>query len=88
MERQKLIAWDGERLLRNPRHGKWLRSVLHESEQDWPVISVDGIAYAKEPCFWFAGGKWRYAKAGNMVMGAVKTAGGEGLPTIAVKGEP
>jgi inner membrane protein len=86
LDGRELIAWDGEKLLCNPKHGKWLKSVLHESEQDWLVISVDGIAYAKQPCFYFAGKKWRYAKTGDMVMGSVKTATGEGLPEIRTEG--
>lgn len=83
LEDQHVVCWDGEKLIKNDKHGRFLRSVLHESETVWPVVQIDGIAYAGQDCFWLSGKekKWHYSKKGELIMGSVKSMAGE-IPMI------
>ena len=86
LERKHLVAWNGSRLIRNPKHGKWLRSTLRQSKEEWELVTVTGFVTCREPVFWFSGEKWRHADPGQIVFGKIKTASGAGLPTIITEG--
>jgi len=79
LEGPNIICWDSEnsRLIKDNKQGKFLRSILIQSETDWSVVKIDGIATAAEACFWYSGGKWHHSEKGNLIMGSVKAVSGK-----------
>ncbi|MEZ4527709.1 MAG: metal-dependent hydrolase [Desulfobacterales bacterium] len=72
---KNLVCWDGKKLIRE-KHGRFLRSKLIESKQEWPIVKAKGIIRVAKPSFWMSGGKWHIAEAGQKAMGTVKSADG------------
>ena len=77
-----LVYWDGKRLIRKKR-GRFLRSMLVESKQNWPIVKAKGIIRVTDPSFWMSGGKWHIAREGEKATGTIKSMNG-GYPQIEV----
>jgi len=80
-EDSHLIFWNGERIVRNPKHGEFLSAMLHQAEKDWPLTKVEGFCVVLQDSFYFAGKRWSFAKKGDTVFGTVKAVDG-GMPGI------
>jgi len=80
-EKQKLVYWNNEKVIRDDKQGKFLRSVLKQNETDWPIVHVAGFCIVEQDSFWFDGKKWRFAKKGDTVFGSVKTVS-RGFPRL------
>lgn len=78
MEGQRLVYWNeaAGKLIRDKKHGKFLKSVLKQSEEDWPVVEVEGLCRVKQRSFWFDGKRWYRAEPGELAVGMVKAASG------------
>ncbi len=59
---------------------------LQQTEKDRPGVHAEGLCTVNQDSFRFDGKKWRFAKKGDMVLGAVKAADG-GVPGIRIGGE-
>lgn len=83
IEGQDLVYWSGEKLIRL-KHGRFLRSTLKQLPEIWPLVKVEsGICYVATPSFYYAGKKWRYADAGEVALGSIKTVSGE-MPVLQI----
>lgn len=76
-EEQNLAFWNGERIIRNGKHGEFLRSTLKQSEQEWPAIRVHGLVIVFEDSFFFDGKKWHLAPKGSKAYGSIKSVSGK-----------
>jgi len=81
-EGDKLVCWDGQRLIR-PKHGEFLRAALMKSQKEWGAARVQGIVTVLQDSFYFAGGKWYFARKGQKAFGSIKSVSGE-IPQIKV----
>lgn len=85
IEGSNLVYWDGEKLIK-PTKGQFLRSILKQGEQDWPVVLVNGFCTVQTPSFWYDGRAWQTALPGDLVFGSIKTMSGD-APAIKVKSD-
>ncbi len=83
-EGQQLVYWNGERLIRNGRHGEFLRSTLRNTEAEWPLLKVRGLVTVLNDTFFFDGTTWHLAPAGTNAYGTIKTITGA-MPEIQVQ---
>ncbi len=81
LEGNGLVYWNQERLIKDGQHGTFIRSVLQQTETEWPVVKVDGLCTVRDRSFWFDSRHWYMAGPGDMAMGTIKAAGG-GVPQI------
>jgi inner membrane protein len=81
LEGTRLVYWNQERLIKDGQHGTFIRSILQQTEDEWPVVKVDGLCTVRERSFWFDSRHWYMAKPGDTAMGTIKAASG-GIPQI------
>ncbi|MCP4696717.1 MAG: hypothetical protein GY862_07700 [Gammaproteobacteria bacterium] len=73
---RKIVYWNGDRVVRDPDHGKFIRARLVESEAEWKSVKVDGFCEVKSPSFFFDGKTWIFAQTGATAYGTVKAIDG------------
>lgn len=81
LEGKNLVYWNKKQLIKDGQHGAFIRSVLQQTDAEWPIVKVKGLCTVKERSFWFDSRHWYMAEPGDSAMGAIKAASG-GIPVI------
>jgi len=72
-ENEQLVYWNGAQLIREAKHGKFLKSLLVQSDQEWISVKLNGVGTVVVDSFFFDSKKWYHATAGSKVMGIVRS---------------
>jgi inner membrane protein len=81
-EGKHLVYWNGERLVRRTQ-GHFLRSTLISTQQEWPMVKLQGIATVLQDSVYFAGQRWSLAREGKHAYGTIKALSGD-YPVIKI----
>lgn len=74
IENEALIYFDGDKLIREAKAGKFLKSKLIRTDVDWISVKINGVGVTNKASFFFDGKRWYYAPGGTKVLGIVRSA--------------
>jgi len=73
IEGENLIYFDNEKLIREAKAGKFLKSKLMQTEIDWISVKLNGVGTVKADSFFYDGKTWYYTPGGKKVMGIIRS---------------
>lgn len=73
VEGEDLIYFDGEKLIRESKSGKFLKSKLIQTDTDWISVKINGVGTTAKASFFFDGKRWYYTPGGSKVMGIIRS---------------